>query len=796
MSVTPANDGVSPGPGQPARLPREWQARPVAESAMPATGPARGQQPAGGSVDFGWLLQAVLRNWLLIGCIVAGAVGLAAFVLKSLPDLYTAHAEVIIERDDGEFGNLRNVPDYARREVSPAELETHLRLLGSQQLALRVIDRLDLEQPKAEDGFAAALVDRAQGALGGLGERLGTLIGGWVSSGGAAQELTQLSAPDAAPVPTSKPGTNPATAPAGDAGGLDATLEWFASNLRIERDALAHVISIAFRSESPDLAATVSNEVATVFLDELVASQRATLTQTADYLRERVQALEGELEEVELAASRYQTDKSLVRVQGSSAAELRYTELSRELSLAEADLARAAARAGQLEGGIDVLTEASSSPVITDLRRQEAELTRQVAEFSTLYGERHPSMVNARAELADVQASLESERDRLVNQVRTERQVAETRVADLRAQLAELERTLNRDSTAAVELSQFESQSETTRRTYEDLLARYQGATEQAHLLRPPARIISPARPPSKPDGRAAILVLGFTAIGSFAGGVGIALLREMARRTYETADELERETGVSVFSTLPEVARRARRGDRGYALEAGIFVEALQRVTLRLFPPSGSPRQRRTVLTVTSAEPNEGKSMLSVSLATHFAKLGVPTLLIDCDLRKCSILNYFGEPEQAPRFDLVDLLLQPGLSLDDAILRDHPSGCHVLPVTRATEHSVRLLGSPAMGHLLQAARQRYELVILDTPPVLAVNDQAVVSGLADGVLFVVRGGKTRRRAVNAAIREIRNIGLPLLGLVLNRVNIGRYSKLAPGEYLSYHKNTSKYYRH
>jgi succinoglycan biosynthesis transport protein ExoP len=200
-------------------------------------------------------------------------------------------------------------------------------------------------------------------------------------------------------------------------------------------------------------------------------------------------------------------------VQGSSGAELRYVELSRELSLAEADLARAAARAGQLQGGIDTLAEGGASPVITDLRRQEAELNRRVAELSTLYGDRHPTMINARAELRDIQRSLARERQRLVEQVTTEREVAQARVDDLRGQLDRLEATLGRNTTAQVQLDQFESRSETTRRTYEDLLERFQRATEQQHLLRSPARIVTPARPPAKPDGRRSILVLGFTAM-------------------------------------------------------------------------------------------------------------------------------------------------------------------------------------------------------------------------------------------------------------------------------------------
>ena len=113
----------------------------------------------------------------------------------------------------------------------------------------------------------------------------------------------------------------------------------------------------------------------------------------------------------------------------------------------------------------------------------------------------------------------------------------------------------------------------------------------------------------------------------------------------------------------------------------------------------------------------------------------------------------------------------------------------------RHQDNTVRLLGSPAMNELLIEARRRYDAIVIDTPPVLAVNDQAVISGLADSLLFLVRADTTPRRAVTAALREIRSIGLPLKGLILNAVNVTRYSRMAPDEYMSYYQSTTKYYQ-
>jgi uncharacterized protein involved in exopolysaccharide biosynthesis len=430
-AIIPARPG-----GEPARL-REGNG-----TLALATGP-RGRAAADGmGIDFAWLAGAILRNWWLIGLVVVAASGIAVAVLKSLPDHYTAYTEVIVERDETEFGNLREGLDFGPTGISPAEMETHLRLLGSDNIARAVIERLQLEPSTSQAGLGEDVQGWLAAFVNALTRRFEALAGNVFPSEAGQPAISA---------------TGSVTTERSDRAVAADMLEEFRTNLAIYRDPLAHVISIAYRDESPVLAATVSNEIAAVFLQELVGSQRALLNQTADYLRERVEAVGAELDALERAANKYQTEQALLEVQGSSGAELRFVELSRELSLAEADLARAAARAAQLRGGIDVMSESGESPVITDLRAQEAELNRRVAELSTLYGERHPTMINARAELADIQRSLTQEQQRLVQQINTERTVAQARVDDLREQLGELEEQLGRNTTAQVQLNQFES---------------------------------------------------------------------------------------------------------------------------------------------------------------------------------------------------------------------------------------------------------------------------------------------------------------------------------------------------
>jgi uncharacterized protein involved in exopolysaccharide biosynthesis/Mrp family chromosome partitioning ATPase len=731
----------------------------------PLAGSPPGQTSTAGMENLAWLWRAVLRRWWIVAGVVLLATGSAFGLLKLLPPRYTATAEILIERDETEFANLHNGVDFNAHVIDPAEMETHLRVLRSNRIAQQVIGELGLEpEPVQEPAAWRVALDRVKALAGRLAAQAGVPL------------------PAAAPPPP----------PLSDE---ERMLREFQDRLLIYRDPLAHVITVGYAAKEPETAARVANGVASAFLDEMVSAQRETLVQTADYLGERVAALGEELEQAERTAKNRRNESDLYQIQGASAAELRYSELMRELSAAEAQLALARARAGGGGG----LSPETATPVITELRKQEGEVARRVADAATRFGEKHPVMINSRAELADIRARIREEQGRIGQQVRTELQVAQTRVQGLRNQLAGLERQLTRSTGAQVQIKELETRADATRKMYQDLLERYQRATEQQHILRASARVISAARPPAQPDGKQSLLILGFTGFASLAGGLGLALMLELGRRGFETADQLERETGQPVFGALPLISRRAAgqwRHEIGDSVEAAVYAEAVQRAVVRLLPPGGrSGSEGCQVVAITSALPDEGKTTLSLSLARRLATAGQRVLLIHADLHKGPPASWH-ETGLQPSHDLVDLLSSPQVRLEDALFRDDRTGLHGLLALSAPASAPRLLASPAMGRVLEEARRAYDMVLVDTPPVLALSDYAAVAGMADQLLFVVRWRTTSRYAVRAALREVTAARLPLNGILLNQVNLGAYRRQAPDETLGYFWTTKRYYRH
>ncbi len=579
-----------------------------------------------------------------------------------------------------------------------------------------------------------------------------------------------------------------------------ALLEQFRRNVEIIRDPLASVLTVSYTGPDSQMSASVANMIARVFLEELVHAQQVELTQSAEYLRERVSSVSRQLEDAQKRASDYQNQRKFYKLEdnnksgNSNADELRYTELTRQLLATEGELERAQARKAQLGGGqadTDKVVDSLASPVITALRAQEAEVAGQVADLSKTLGDRHPLMINALSQLREVRRNIAREQARITAQVRSDVQVLEEHVRSLRAQVDAAEQKLRDNASAGAELSGLDSKVATTQHTYEDLLARFQLASEQEHLVRPPGRVITPARAPDSPDRKANVLIVGFIGFSSLTGGMGLALFLELIRRGYETADELERDLGVPVLATLPFVGPRPRKALPGTAqseatsIEAVIYAEALQRLFVRV-TGGGRGSSQTNVLLVTSPLPKEGKSTLTFSMARQVAASGVRVLLIGADLRKRRSSKHTG---------LIRVLSGEVPDFMAAVEHDsHRVNLDMLLADQTHPYPHRLLGSEEMMHLLKAARRVYDLIIIDTPPSLAFSDYAALSPLVDHVLLVVRWRQTSRRAVRAAFKDLTAHDAPLRGLVLNQVQLATYSRRTHSDPLSYYQTTSRYY--
>ena len=278
-------------------------------------------------------------------------------------------------------------------------------------------------------------------------------------------------------------------------------------------------------------------------------------------------------------------------------------------------------------------------------------------------------------------------------------------------------------------------------------------------------------------------LNIGLGFLVGLALGLALAILRQLLDTTIRTPQVLQTVTDVPVLGMIAN-ERSARRSPLIVDMHArSIRAEALRQLRTNLqFTDAARPVG---VLVVTSSIESEGKSSTSTNLALAFAAYGKRVLLIDADLRRPKVAEYLGLEGDV---GLTNLLVGQA-AIDDVLQPWGESGLVVLPSGTVPPNPSELLGGESMATLLQSLRQRFDMIVIDTPPLLPVTDAAVASRLADGAIVVVRYGKTTRHQLATALRSLTAVDARVLGTVLTMTpNKGAEAYKTYG----YHENTKK----
>ncbi len=698
---------------------------------MSATGAAR----QGLSLLDLWL---VLRRrlGLVLGILLVGC-GTTMAVTALAPRVYVARAVLLIEPDRGRPGEAAGLGQAA---LDSAVVDSQVQILASRSLAREIVVNLGL----ADDPELRAPLPTPGRLLALLWER----VAGAAAAGAEGE-------------PRSEPVDDP-TAPLVDA---------FLERLTVKREGRTFAIAVSFAATDPEKAARIANAVAEHHLLAQLAQKVERAHTDRAWLAERL----------EVAKARHEADLvalAELRAAGGPGGRARdgerLVQLERELVAASLERAAKEARIARLREQIRrgepvaPVEELGSSVLLQNLHALKAQSLRREAELKAEYGDRHPRLVDVRRELAELQARIEAEQaallreqEGLVQIARAKEQALERELARVKARAAEQER---RDQ----ELEAAERRAEISRRLYESYLAQLERSAQGEAAQRPDARIISEATPPSSPAFPRPRLAFSVSLTVSSIVAVVAVYLAELAETGFRTARELRDELGLPALALLPALPRRSGGGGpEAHILERphGRFAEAVRGVLASLLAGPGPPGGR--VVLVTSALPGEGKTTLATCLGRLAAAEGLRTLLIDADLRRPRTGELFG-PE--PRPGLAELL-QGTCTLDQVLRVDARTGLVVLPGSRRADRPTRLLGPDGLGRLLAACRQRFDLVLIDSAPLLAVADARLIAPLVDRALWVVRWGTTARSLATRALAGARELDGKLVGAVLNHVD-------------------------
>jgi capsular exopolysaccharide synthesis family protein len=263
------------------------------------------------------------------------------------------------------------------------------------------------------------------------------------------------------------------------------------------------------------------------------------------------------------------------------------------------------------------------------------------------------------------------------------------------------------------------------------------------------------------------------------------ALVRDRLETGFRTAEQVEEETGLSALGFIP------RAKDRTTALMLDDrdmpFAEAVNTVrgALQMADVAGRPK----VVLVTSALPDEGKTFFSVALARSVARAGGRSLLVDCDLRRPGVATTLGMVPQQGVAALV-----PGQGVAELVQRDESTQLDVITAAGARENVQTIVSSDALRALVNEARAHYDIIVIDSPPVLAVVDSRVLSLMADSVVMVVRWRRTPRMLVLQALKQLRVYGAKVAGVVVTQANL-RALAASEGSHAYVHRKYGSYLR-
>jgi uncharacterized protein involved in exopolysaccharide biosynthesis/Mrp family chromosome partitioning ATPase len=661
------------------------------------------------------LLQRQLRLILIV--LVAG-VGSTALVVFSLTPVYQASALVEVQSRDRNL--LDPNGDFDMGASDMARVASELEIMRSDAMMLRVIDK---EALTADDEF---------------GPRLGTID--------RILAFLQIRQP---------------TLPSGEAA-LRRVLQNLKRAAGVSQVGLSTIVSMSIRSTDRNRAAEIANTWAQAYIDAQVTAKIDSTLNARNVLQARLGQARASMVAAEQSLDTY-IDGNLDRIVGetgrSDVADLggnlhdlisERTVLSTKFSQAEASLR---------DKNWELLTNTLQSDALRELERQRAEVAASLAKAAG------GSAVNLRTELAGIEERLGRVADGEVADLRRAVTDNQSRETDLRQRLrtAVLSSSLPADMLG--EIFEMQQSAELGRQQYQTLLSRTQDLDAQATLQIADSRIISPALAPEQAAFPNTFLSLVGAAIASLALGVGLAFFRENLVGGLLTEDQTEAVLKIPVATAMPRLgggAGQSSLADLMLTSPLSQLPEAIRRVRatvdqrLRRFGVQPAGHHDAIVVMVTSSTASEGKSTIALSLARAYGAAHKNVCLIDCDLRRPSIEAMAGLPSSDR---LITYLAEdePVIGTAELVVRDKQPGVYVIGAgERADVPTDHLIGGPNFARLLTQARARFDVVILDTPPVGPVADGLYLAGYADLILFVVMSGRTSQTEARLALAQLR----------------------------------------
>ena len=718
------------------------------------------------AIDLRHLQDFFFRRWKLILTTAAVITGVTFVGLLGVTPRYTGTAQVLLDpRKEKIFGTENVIPEMS---LDAGNVDSQISVIRSTTLLRRVVEKSKLEQDVE---------------FGKSGPGIFSFLTSWLPSKPAAQKNENLTPEEIPPDVL------------GSIGRLRNALD-------VQRVQRTYVLTISVTSKDPSKAARLANAVADAYVVDQLDARYDAAKRASLWLAERMEGLRDQVRHSEEAVANFRREHNLLTTTSETKltiTEQQLSELNAKLVSARAETAERRAKYEQTQqvqargGNLQAIPDVVRSTVISQLRTQQAEVARRTADLAARYNDSHPQVVNARAELRDVERSISAEVGRLISNLKNDYEVAKAREDSLQKSLDQMSGSNGLDNDVGIQLRELERVNSANKSLFESFLSRAKITQEQSTLQEREARLISPATVPSSPSFPRKTMVLSLALVIGTLVGLGGSIALDMLNAGFSSPREIEEKVGLPVLGSVP-LLREMDRTINGAIVDPASYTypKPLSRYAesiraLRMGIQMSDVDNPAKVVLVTSTVPGEGKSTISTSLAFSALKGNQRVVIIDADLRHPSTTKFFGLEKNS---GLVDFLTG-STPLEQIWV--NVNGLIVILAGSKSQNPPDLLASGRMKGLVEQLREYFDYIVMDTPPVCPEIDAQVAMQLADKVVYVVRWQSTTREVVVQTLGNL-DTQRKVAGIVLSLVDETKTPRYGPYSYYSgeYYK---KYYQ-
>lgn len=692
---------------------------------------------------------------LIIGTVIAITVPTAVILFHATPS-YTAQTIILVESLGDTFVKLTTGTDTeSPREVDLPAVQRQIEIIQSRGLAEKVVDqlRLDLNPEFNHTLRPKSLIKRF------FDPKNYQWLPGFLSS---AQQ-SPLSEKDRRTKELVRV--------------VDALLK----NLNVSQRGKSPAIAVDVTSDNPKTSALVANTLAELYILDQVTSKSETIQHANAWLSKRIASLQEKVEVSETAVEEFRRKSGLLQGSGETLVSQEISELNSQLMQASANRVTAEARLTLVKklvnspGGLDTVAEVLQSSIIRDLREHETEIQRKASELSQEFGEQHPTMLQHQAQKRDLQAKINIETSKIIQGLQNEMDIAGAREGALEARLSQLKQQVAESNKYDVDLRALQREADANRTLFETFLTRFKetGSHVDIDSVQASARIISRAHPPDNPSSPHYNLALALAFVGSTFTGLSLALVIELLHSGFRSSEQIEQATGVAVLGLVPQLNNsKAIEAPESYIIKepGSMLAQSIRSLYTAIHLSKLEPP--KTIL-ITSAEPKEGKTTIAVCLAKMQALAGRKVVVVDTDFHRPSIHRIFGLPKHPGLAELLARTVSP----KQVLQKDEISGIAVIPSGLSVQNPPEFWASDLFDQVLEVLAQHFDLVILDSPPLMAVSDARILSTKVDATIFVIRWAHTKKEVVGSALKKIAKGGGHLAGVALSMVNPKKHAQ-------------------